>query len=207
MDLAQASLKSDQRFVLIESIPVWLERDLLPVISDQDWERFYTAKFNLRYLWLLTLASKFNVRELDKQPHVTEFDIYPPVVLALLRSNRFLAGDHTGEVAGDGRHMVSTLKEFTDLVATLEQASTILRDDFLKNPPEETRLYEENLRRAPEDEGAKKQNALGGIAVSELDSPKEIQFYLLTKPEFFELTLVRTDSGVKIVWVKIYPYN
>lgn len=200
-------LSQDAPFVLIESIPVWLETDLLPVISDHDWERFYIAKFNLRYLWLLTLASKFNASELDKQSNVSEMDIYPPVVSALLRSNRFLAGDHTGEVPGDGRHMVSTLKEFLDLVATLEQASTILRNDFLKNPPEETRLYKENLRLAPEGEGGRRQNDLAGVAVSELDSPKEIRFRLLTKPEFFELSLVKTDSGVKIVWVEVYPYN
>lgn len=207
VDLERASLQADQPFVLIESIPVWLERDLLPVVSDQDWERFHTAKFNLRYLWLLTLASKFNARDIDRQPKMSETDIYPPTVSALLRSNRFLAGDHTGEISGDGRHMVSTLKEFLDIVATLEQASTILRNEFLKTPPEETRLYKENLRNAPEGEGTTKQNELGCIAVTEVPSPKDIRFYLRTKPELFELTFVKTESGFKIVWATIYPYN
>jgi hypothetical protein len=32
-------------------------------------------------------------------------------------------------------------------------------------------------------------------------------FRLRTTPEFFDLTLVRTDGGMKLVWAKVYLFD
>ena len=210
VELEKTSLGPGQPFPLIESIPLSLHRDLTPSVNPEDWERFYTARFNLRYLWLLTFVSTFDLKRVEKQPPKSDFDIYPPRISALLRSNRFLLGDHTGEVAGDGRHVISKLQEFCDLITTLEKATTMLREDFLRKPPEKTSNYRANLKANPKDEGGIEQTRAPTYQIDEskLTLPPAPRFYNpRTIPAIFELKLVTTDAGMKIVWATVYPYK
>lgn len=124
---------------------------------------------------------------------------------------------------------METLHELRSLVTTLEQATLILRQRFVKNPPEQTRTYRlckknphvsewflckvarinKNLRNAPIRD--KTQTISPGVYVateSRLGLPAGTRFFSrLTSDSLFELSLAKTDKGMKIVWAQVYPFN
>jgi len=84
-----------------------------------------------------------------------------------------------------------------------------LRQDFLKNPPEQTQIYHENLRRAPKhDSNRLIWPDVYGTRERRLGFPLGTRFFhRITADEMFELWLVKTDAGVKIVWARVNPFN
>lgn len=69
--------------------------------------------------------------------------------------------------------------------------------------------YQQNLRNAPIRD--KTQTISPGVYVateSRLGLPAGTRFFSrLTSDSLFELSLAKTDKGMKIVWAQVYPFN
>ena len=191
---------------LIESIPLSLETNLATQVTRKEWERFYAARLNFRYYFVLLLVSRVKFNELDNPKGLTIDKVYPGDVLTLLRANPFLKGDYGVEHDHD-KHQIKTLEEFLSVTNTLEQATLMLRPHLLKDPPEQTRIYQDNLRQAPRNTELTWPSVYG-TEESRLGFPKGTRFFRrLTADSMFELWLVKTDAGMKIVWARVYPFN
>lgn len=214
----------DQGISLIESVPLSLKNDLAPQVNQRDWERFYAARLNLRYYFVLLIASRTKPSDFKttcpipaaEKEKINPRDklmrkIYPAEVLNLLRSNPFIKGEY-GLEHDHSRHQIETLEEFLSLINTLDQAAMMLRQRFLKHPPEQTRTYRENLRRALNEHTGRKTGLIWphvyGTEQSRFGFPKRTRFYhRITADSMFELSFVKTDSGIKIVSASVYPFN
>ncbi|HEX8140097.1 MAG TPA: hypothetical protein VF544_21220 [Pyrinomonadaceae bacterium] len=163
----------------------------------REWERFYAAQTNLNYFMVLYyLATGEEI--FTHEP--TNSELCPPEALALLNANPFLV-----EKSPDKKYKIESLEEFRGVLATLERAAALMRERFAESPPEQTERYRENVR---------------AWAVKEPEEPVYIQtgdwpgfaegtrlFRLRTSPQLFDLTLVRTHEGMKLVWAKVYPFD
>ena len=198
-----------QPVFLIPSMPLSIESDLAERVTQRDWERFYTVRLNFRYYFVLLVASRLRPDDLKHATYKQR--LFPVEVLSLLKSDPFLRGEYG--VGGDHKkYKIETLEEFQSLVTTLEQATLVLRQQFLKHPPEETRVYQENLRSAPPEQKARSNQLIWpyvyGTEQSRFGFPKGTRFFnRLTADSFFELSFVKTESGMKLVWVRVYPFN
>ena len=206
---AERASNPGQPVFLIPSMPLSIESDLAARITQRDWERFYTARLNLRYYFVLLIASRLRP---DDFKHATyKQKLFPVEVLTLLKSDPFLRGEYS--VEGDHKkYKIETLEEFQSLVTTLEKATLVLRQQFLKHPPEETRIYQENLRSAPPEQKARNNQLIWphiyGTEQSRFGFPRGTRFFnRLTADSLFELSFVKTESGIKIVWAQVYPFN
>lgn len=200
----------NQPVSLISSIPLSLKSDLAKQVSRQDWERFYAARLNVRYYFVLLLASRERFSD-GKEPEDSPQKLYPVEVLRLLQADPFLKGDY-GLEHDHSRHVIETLDEFLSLITTLEQATLILREQFLKHPPEQTPIYQENLRLASNEQKTRSTRLIWphvyGTDESRLGFPKGTRyFHRITADSMFELWFVKTTSGMKIVWAQVYPFN
>lgn len=171
---------------------LWTEADL------HEWERLYAAQVNLRYFMVLYYFA--NGHEIfTHEPKMSE--VYPPEVLAQLKANPFLA-----EASTDRKYRIETLEDLRSVIATLEHATAVMRERFMKHPPEQTERYRENMRawvtkESLRDPGVYVQTGLLGF-------PKGTRFFRLrTMPPLFDLTVVRSDNGMKLVWASVYPFN
>ena len=208
---AEMTSYPDKPISLLESIPLSLKRDLAPQVSQQDWERFYAARLNLRYYFVLLLVSRTKYSDLDKPNDSLMQKLYPADVLTLLQANPFVKGEY-GLEHDHNRHQIETLEEFSSLINTLDQAAMMLRQRFLKHPPEQTRIYQENLRRASNEHEGRKTGLIWphvyGTGESRLGFPKGTRFFhRITADSMFELSMVKTDNGIRIVWASVYPFN
>lgn len=208
---AERTSYPDKGISLIESIPLSLRLDLASQVSQRDWERFYAARLNLRYYFVLLLASRAKPSDMKNSNDSLVRKIYPAEVLTLLQANPFVKGEY-GLEHDHSRHQIETLEEFLSLINTLDQAAMMLRQRFLKHPPEQTRIYQENLRRAPNENAGRKTGLIWphvyGTEQSRLGFPKGTRFYhRITADSMFELSFVKTNSGIKIVWAQVYPFN
>lgn len=176
--------------------------ELVTEAAPREWERFYAAQVNLRYFMVLYYLA--NGREIfTHEPVMSE--VYPPEVIALLNANPFLA-----EGSPDVKYKIETLEELRSVIATLERAAALMRERFAKQPPEQTELYQEHIREWAAKEAARNDSSpdvyveTGGW----YGFPKGTRFFRLrTVPQLFDLMLVRTDEGMKIVWASVYPFN
>jgi hypothetical protein len=197
---------------LFESIPLSLRSDVATQVTQRDWERFYAAQLNLRYYFVLLLVSRAKPNDLKEPDDSVIRKLYPRDVLNLLQSNPFIKGEY-GLEHDHTKHQVETLEDFNSLLTTLDRASLMLRQRFLKHPPEQTSIYKENLRRAEKEQRTIRKEGLiwpqvYGTDQSLLGFPKGTRFFhRITADSMFELSLVKTDQGVKIVWARVYPFN
>ena len=204
----QIQAEKDQSLLLIPSTPISIETELTTQIRQRDWERFYAAHLNFRYYFVLLIASRLKPTDFKKDDQEFRRKLFPAEVLKLLQANPFLAGEYDIEAA-QKKYKIEALEEFESLTSTLEQATLILRRRFIKNPPEHTRIYRENLRRAG-NEGKTTNNRpqVYGTEESRLGFPRGTRFFhLITGDSLFELSLVKSDNGMKIVWAQVYPFN
>ena len=163
----------------------------------REWERLYAARVNLKYfmvLYFLTHSQTF----LTHEPALRE--LCPSEVIAQLNANPFLA-----ETSPDKKYKIETLEELRGVIATLEKAASLMREHLDKHPPEKTEIFRENLRawlaRRPVEAVYVQTSDWPGFPVGTRF------FRLRTTPEFFDLTLVKTGGGMKIVWAIVYLYN
>lgn len=177
--------------------PLFYRMNVKTEVDAREWERFYAAQVNLRYFMVLYYFA--NGREVfTHEPKTSE--VYPPEVIALLNTNPLLA-----EKSPDKKYEVETPEEWRGVIATLERAGSLMREHFAKHPPEQAERYRENVRewamREPEE--AVYIQTGGGYGL-----PKDTRFFRLrTMPQLFDLTLVRTGEGMKLVWASVYPFN
>jgi hypothetical protein len=163
----------------------------------REWERFYVAQVNLNYFKVLYYL--VNGHELfTHEPKLSE--LCPPEVVALLNANPYLA-----EQSPDKKYKIETLEELRGVIATLERSASLMRERFLKQPPEQMERYREHVRawavEEPEEAVYIQTGDWPGF-------PKGTRFFRLrTSPQFFDLTLVRTGEGMKVVRAEIYPFN
>lgn len=175
---------------------LFFRTDLKTEVDRREWERFYAAQVNLRYFRALHyLATGRNI--LTHEP--TGSELYPPDVVALLDANPFLVGKSPGR-----KYKIETLEEWRGVITTLERATALMRERFVKRPPEETERYRENVRawmaKEPEEAVYIQPGGRRGF-------PDDTRFFRLrTSPEIFDLTLVRTGVGMKIVWATVYVF-
>jgi hypothetical protein len=163
----------------------------------RDWERFYAAQVNLNYFMALYFIST-NQRLLTHEPTLPE--ICPPDVMALLNANPFLVEKSPGK-----KYKVETLAELRSVIATLERAAALMRERFAEHSPEQTERYRENVRAwaAKEPEEAVYIETEGRYGL-----PAGTRFFRLrTSPQLFDLTLIRTGQGMKLVWAKVYVFD
>ena len=225
----------DKGISLIGSVPLSLKLDLAPQVSQRDWERFYAARLNLRYYFVLLIASRMKPSDFKNEcptpatvtekvnPRVNETKkvnprvkfmrkLYPAEVLTLLQANPFVKAEY-GLEHDHSRHQIETLEEFLSLIDTLDQAALMLRQRFLKHPPEQTSTYQKNLRRAEKEHRTIRKEGLIWPHVYGTDKsihgfPQGTRFYhRITADSMFEMSFVKTDTGVKIVRVRVYPFN
>ena len=176
---------------------LFLRTELKAEVDRREWERFYAAQVNLNYFRALYyLATGRNI--LTNEPTMSE--VYPPEAVALLNANPLLAWK-----SPDKQYKIETLEELRGVIATLERATALMRERFMKHPPEEAERYRENVRawmaKEPEEAVYVQTGGRRGF-------PNDTRFFRLrTSPEIFDLTLVRTDEGMKVVWATVYPWN
>lgn len=207
----EKALSPGQSLDLIESMPLWIKAEPAAQVTQRDWERFQFAHLNLQYYWILLLVSRLKVSEIEKPNDDFREKLFPADVLALLRADPVLGGPYGRGVANE-KHTIDTVDEFRSLISTLEQVTLKLRQDFLKHPPEQTRIYQANLRRAPKRQTTDPNRLIWpdvyGTRERRLGFPLGTRFFhRITADEMFELWLVKTDTGMKIVWVRVYPFN
>ena len=171
--------------------------DLEAEADPREWESFYAAQVNLNYFRALYyLATGHNI--LTHEPRMSE--VYPPEVVALLNTNPLLAAE-----SPDKKYRIETVEELRGVIATLERAAALMRERFVKQPPEQTERYRENVRawsaKEPEEAVYVQTGDWYGL-------PEGTRFFRLrTAPQLFDLTLVRTGEGMKVVWATVYPFN
>ncbi|HEU4477140.1 MAG TPA: hypothetical protein VFR80_01400 [Pyrinomonadaceae bacterium] len=211
MRLRIKSIYPNGQVSLFESIPLSLRGDLATQVTQRDWERFYAAQLNLRYYLILLVVSRVKPDDLKEPNNSLIRKLYPTEVLTLLQRNPFIKGEY-GLEHDHTKHLVETLDDFQSLVTTLDRAALMLRQHFLKHPPEETGIYKENFRRASKEQRTRKEGLLWphlyGTEESRLGFPKGTRFFhRITADSMFELSFVKTEQGVKIVWARVYPFN
>jgi hypothetical protein len=212
MRLHIAATYAGQPVSLIESIPLSLRNDLAAQVTQRDWERFYAARLNMRYYMILLLVSRIKLTDLKEPNDLLIRKIYPAEVLNLLQRDPFLKGDY-GVEHDHSKHQIEKVEDFLSLITTLDRGANMLRQHFLKHPPEETRIHKENLRRAGKEHKTIRKEGLiwphvYGTEESRLGFPKGTRFFhRVTADSMFELSLVKTNNGIKIVWAHVYPFN
>ena len=185
-------------------------RNLLTQERREDWERYYAAQVNLRYFMVLHIASTFtpaDIRAMERgESHPTI--LFPTEAWEVLKSSPFLLWDYSADNAGSKRE-VTRPEELRALIATLEQANSIMRKRFLKNPPEQSELYKQNTGApTPPSKQRESQPYLEIAHEERLGFPAGTHFFhVLTTPELFELMLVKTDKGMRVAWARVYPFN
>jgi hypothetical protein len=171
--------------------------DLETEADPREWESFYAAQVNLNYFRALYyLATGHNILTHE----ATTSEVYPPEVVALLNANPLLAVESPGK-----KYKIETREELRGVIATLERAASLMRERFVRQPPEQTERYRENVRawaaKEPEEPVYVQTGDWHGF-------PKGTRFLRLrTAPQLFDLTLVRTGEGMKLVWARVYPFN
>lgn len=209
---AKQAADPQQPVPLIESIPLSLKSDVASQVSERDWEKFYTARLNLRYYFILLFVSRAKPSDLKEPDDAVIRKLYPNEVLSLLQGNPFIKGEY-GLQHDHTKHLVETLHDFKAIVTTMDRAALMLRQRFLKDPPEETRIYKENLRRAAKENRTVRKEGLiwphvYGTDQSWFGFPKGTRyFHRITADSMFELSFVKTDKGIKIVSARVYPFN
>lgn len=196
---------------LFDSIPLSLKSEVATQVTQRDWERFYAARLNLRYYLILLLVSRVKPNDLKEPDDSLMRKLYPADVLNLLQRDPFIKGDY-GLEHDHTKHQVETLEDFLSLVTTLERAALMLRQHFLRHPPEQTRIYQENFRSASNEQKTRRTGLIlphvYGTNESRLGFPKGTRFFHRnTADSMFELNFVKTDAGIKIVWAQVYPFN
>ena len=184
-----------QSHLLIPSTPISIETDLTTQVRQRDWERFYAAHLNFRYYFVLLIASRAKHSDLKNGKNELMRKLFPAEVLKLLQADPFLRGEY-GIGAGHKKYKIETLEEFESLTTTLEQTTLTLRRGFLKDLPEQTT---DNRLIWPH---------VSGTEEGRLGFPKGTRFFhRITADSLFELWLVKSDNGMKIVWAQVYPFN
>jgi hypothetical protein len=181
-----------------------LSQELMTQLTPADWERYYFAQTNLRYYMVLHLAAGYSpaqMRAMEKGESAG-VNLFPPDVLALLEDARVLA-----RASSSSNDSVETLSQFRHLLVVFEKAGAMMRERFRKEPPEKSKRYRENAS-VPNTTRAQPKPYLS-IEDRERDGfPAGTHFFhMVTEPSLFELSLVRTDRGVKILWARVYPFN
>ena len=200
--------RPDGSLVSIPATPLSIKSNLITRISREEWERFYFAHLNFRYYFVLLIASRTKADEVEKGTDDLRRKLFPPEVIKLLHSDPFLREQY-GADNDVKKSEIETVEELRSLVTTLEKATLVLRRQFLKEPPEHTRTYRENLRQsANKDPGRLMWPDVDVARESRFGFPSGTRFFhLLTADSLFELSLVKTDSGIRIVWARVYPFN
>lgn len=193
--------------VSIPSLPLTISSDLIAHVSQNEWERLYVAQLNFRYYFVLLIASRLKPGEIENSKEDFRQKLFPADVLTLLQADPFLRQQY-GSDNDQMKSNIETIQELRSLISTLERATLILRGRFLKNPPERTDIYQENLRHASVNATRSIQPDVSSAPESMLGFPKGTRFFhRLTADSLFELWLVKTDRGMKIAWARVYPFN
>ena len=208
---AERTSYPDKGVSLFASIPLSLKNDLVPQVSQRDWERFYAARLNLRYYFVLLLGSRAEPSDLKKPKDSLMRQLYPAEVLTLLQANSFVKAEY-GLGHDHSKHQIETLEEFLSLINTLDQAAMMLRERFLKHPPEQTRTYQKNLRQSSSEYTGRREGLIWpnvyGTEQSLFGFPKGTRFFhRITADSMFELSFVKTNGGIKIRRAIVYPFN
>lgn len=172
---------------------------VLRALSESDFERYYFAEVNLKYLWVLYFATAHSATEIEsvEKGQTDGRHLLPPEVATLLDNSLI-------------KEEVATLQQFHDLLALLEKAAAMMRTRFQQNRPEESQAYRENIGAwTPVELEQKQPKPYLSITSQEQSGfpPGTHFFHVITKPELFELTLVKTEAGVKVIWARVYPFN
>jgi len=196
-DFVRRKLEIEQIALSAFGSSLFYRTDLETEADPREWESFYAAQVNLNYFRALYyIATGHNI--LTHEPTMSE--VYPPEVVALLNANPLLA-----DKSPDKKYKIETLEELRGVIATVERAAALMRERLVKHPPEQTERYRENVRAWATEEPEE------AVYVQTGDwpgFPKGTRFFRLrTAPQLFDLTLVRTGEGMKVVWATVYPFN
>ena len=209
MDEQKAS-RARQPLELIPSIPLSMKAELASQVAQRHWQRFHTTHFNLTYYFILLVASRFEAEsDLGKAQDELTQKIFPVEVLKVLRTDPLLRG-HYGVQADKARYTIETVDELQSLINTFEQVTAILRQNFARNPPESTPIYQKNMRVEAAKNAVRKRSIpdVYGTRETRLGFPVGTRFFhTITADSLFELWLVKTDRGIKITRASVYPFN
>lgn len=206
-DFVRRSMKSDRASLHGFGTSLGFNPDLRMQASRDDWERLYAATVNLRYFMVLHLASS----DLKPDDEITAEKAFPPGALALLDASPFFVGDYGRGNRAGAKYKIETLQEMREVIVTLEQAGAVMRDLFLKSPPELTERYKENMSAWSPTAQSQKELSRPPVDTSTEEwfgLPRGTRFFhVMTRPPLFEMRMAKTDGGMKIVWAHVYPFN
>jgi hypothetical protein len=198
-DFISRSLKSnDSSLPDVGSSPT-ISRPFMAQLSQSDLERYYFAQVNVRYLSILYLATAHSPKEiklLENDKTDTRSFLFPSEV-AVLFDNQLINQE------------IETPQQLRDVIGLLEKAGAMMRNRFQRNPPEGSAAYLENLGDVDfSDPNLQPRPYLSIESQERSGFPAGTHFFnVITKPQLFELTLVKTGEGMKIIWARVYPYN
>jgi hypothetical protein len=196
-DFVRRRLETEEFSLSDFGSPLFHRVNLKTEAALREWERFYAAQVNLNYFMALYFIAT-NHEFLTREPTLSE--ICPPEVMALLKVNPLLA-----EQSPEKKYKLETLEELRGVIATLERAGALMRERFSEHPPEQTEQYRENVRAWVREEP---EEAVYIEPEGRYGLPAGTRFFRLrTSPQFFDLTLIRTGKGMKLVWAKVYVFD
>jgi hypothetical protein len=184
--------KPSTRFITLDFAPEFpIKPALLRQASLSDWQALYVGYQNLKYFMELTLAT------LPEKRGTPQNQIFPAEVDRLLKSQAKLA--KTG---------ITTVKELRGLNTVLKQAGAMLRAQFNRQPPESSATYHQRIGAFIDPSRKVMQAEVQVSPQSESGFPPQTRFFnIITAAPFFELRLVRTADGLKIVFAKVHSYK
>lgn len=172
--------------------------DVIANLSREELLRCYAAEFNLSYLTFLHFMA---IDTPDSSEHIGPEEIFPPELTDLIARNanmESVLGETEDGAASqsEAEFRIQSLEQLRNAMAVMEEAVRLMQDHFTKNPPEQSPFFKENFKQAAKGFDAFKPalqideellNTLpAGARVIEINIP------------FFQLTLIRSDSGLKI---------
>jgi hypothetical protein len=174
---------------------------LLEQATPDDWRRFYVATYSLIYSGFvmgMNRAAKDLLSGKEPSDKILK-DIYPPKVVKLFGQHPILKN----LIEMKERKPIATAEEMRSVIATLEQAVTLLRTDEVR------KLYQltEDSRKIIE---MLKQSLTAEASVEVADEeffgyPQGTQVFYVPTPFMLQLIIVNTGGKYRIVWTEPGP--
>jgi hypothetical protein len=167
---------------------------MLTEAKAEDWQRFYVAANNFIFFGFISVI-KNGPENLDR---LKSADMYPASVARLLRRNPNLA--NMIEKQGPGK-AISSAQEMRDASATLERANAIMRQSLQGKPA--AKIDSKGMVAELKDDDFF-QPHLDITDEVFFDFPKGTRLVRIVTPLLFQLTLVRVEGRLKILWTELY---
>lgn len=193
--------KTMDRFLANPNNPVELvKRSVARKVKRTELRQFYIAMSNITYLSHLYLYSSYSLEKTIIRDLAPE-KRYPSNVVRLMKSNPIIAKWWKPAQPKEMEKIITTVEKMRSLKDTWQEASHLMRQYFIKHPPAQTKVYEENKLIV--------ERSLKKIAVETCDSkadcetfPLHTQMITINFPAL-QIVLVRLKGKLEILMAGI----